>query len=262
MALNARATGPTIGAPSARGRAAALLLDVDGVVLHAPRALGRVAQRARDYVQRELGLTDRRYATRVNKVLYGQHGHTLLGLRDVFGARLTTRHFADAVYDAETLALLRAEENRMDFQWRAQEARGVALRAAELDVPVFLFTNAPKRWARAVADMAKLGAAIPDARILSSDHAVFADSLKPDARVYENLADHLRDEGIAVGPSRARGRADGGRLVFVDDSYGNLAPTIARADLWHAVHYSPSGPAIQTPRLTTIKRLCEARNVL
>lgn len=240
-------------APPAR-RTAALLLDVDGVILHAPRALGRVAQRARDYVQRELGLTDHRYATRVNKLLYSQHGHTLLGLRKVFGARLASRHFAEAVYDADTLAMLRADENRMDFQWRAQEARGLLLRAAELGVPAFLFTNAPRAWAKIAYDAAKLAPYLPESHILSCDHPVFADSLKPDATVYQNVADHLRDQGALAG-------AGARRLVFVDDSYANLAPTMS-SPTWHNVHYNPSGPTIQTRHLTTVKRLCEVRNVL
>jgi FMN phosphatase YigB (HAD superfamily) len=242
---------------SANRRTAALLLDVDGVILHAPRALGRVAQRARDYVQRELGLTDHRYATRVNKLLYSEHGHTLLGLRKVFGAPLSTRHFADAVYDAETLALLRAEENRMDFQWRVQEARGVMLRAAELGAPIFLFTNAPKSWAKIVYDAGKLSQYLPESHILASDHPLFANSLKPDPEVYKNLADHLRDQGV-VSPVP---KASHGRLVFVDDSYGNLAPTLSDPN-WRNVHYSPGGPMIQTKRLVTVKRLAEVRNVL
>ena len=248
---------PPPASASANRRTAALLLDVDGVILHAPRALGRVAQRARDYVQRELGLTDHRYATRVNKLLYSQHGHTLLGLRKVFGVPLSTRHFADAVYDAETLALLRAEENRMDFQWRAQEARGVLLRAAELGAPVFLFTNAPKSWAKIVYDAAKLSQYLPESHILASDHPLFANSLKPDPAVYENLADHLRDQGVVPPvPEATRGR-----LVFVDDSYANLAPVLSDPN-WRSVHYSANGPTIQTQRLTTVKRLSEVRNVL
>lgn len=235
--------------PARPARPAALVLDVDGVVLHAPRALGRVAQRATDYVQRELGLTDRRYAKRVNKLLYGQHGHTLLGLRDVFGARLTNAHFAAAVYDPTTLGTLADEAARSpDVARRFQELRGVLLRATERDVPVYLFSNAPAIWTRAVCDLGKLGAYIPPDRVLSSDHDVFAGTLKPDPRVYQNLEDHIGGTGKASAS-----------IVFVDDSYVNLLPTLGR---WTSIYFNPRGPAIATPALTTIKRTADIGNLL
>jgi len=239
----------------ASASASALVLDIDGVVLHAPRALGRVAQRATEYVQRELGLTDRRYAKRVNKLLYSQHGHTLLGLRKVFGAPLTNRHFADAVYDAETLSLLATEATTSrEIAARFQEVRAVLLRAQERDVPVYLFSNAPGTWTRMVYDLGNLSEFLPASRVLSSDHPVFAGSLKPDPVVYENLEDLLRED--------RGGGAPAPRIVFTDDSYTNLIPTMNRPVVWTNVYFNPKGPTIGTPRLTTVKRMIEVANLI
>jgi FMN phosphatase YigB (HAD superfamily) len=233
---------------SASAPATALVLDIDGVVLHAPRALGRVAQRATEYVQRELGLTDRRYAKRVNKLLYSQHGHTLIGLRKVFGAPLTNRHFAEAVYSADTLSLLVEEAaTSPEIARRFQEVRGVLLRAQERDVPVYLFSNAPETWTRTVYDLGKLSGFLPASRVLSSDHPVFAGSLKPDPIVYENLEDLLQGTQ---------------RIVFTDDSYTNLIPTMNRPAVWTNVYFNPKGPMIGTPTLTTVKRMIEVSNLI
>jgi FMN phosphatase YigB (HAD superfamily) len=237
--------------------ATALVLDIDGVVLHAPRALGRVAQRATEYVQRELGLTDRRYAKRVNKLLYSQHGHTLIGLRKVFGAPLTNRHFAEAVYGADTLATLAEEAaTHPEIARRFQDVRGVLLRAQERDVPVYLFSNAPETWTRKVYDLGKLSGFLPASRVISSDHPVFAGSLKPDPLVYENMEDLLRED--RAGNGRA---GDALRVLFADDSYTNLIPTMNR-QAWTNVYFNPKGPTIGTPRLTTVKRMVEVGNLI
>lgn len=226
-----------------------LLLDIDGVVLQAPKALGRVAQRACDFVARDIGASDRRYATRVNRLLYTQHGHTLLGLQRLYGSRSTSADFADFVYDDDTMALLRAAKGTPEFEGRAKQVRAALRRVQDSGVPIYLFSNAPLQWCKTVYDMTNLYYYLPEENIFYCDHPVFAGGLKPQPAVYKNIQMYLDHEH----------RMPDADLVFVDDSYCNLVPVLdsggggTDGTQWSPIFFNPRGPAVRGRNLTTVK---------
>jgi FMN phosphatase YigB (HAD superfamily) len=216
----------------------AVLLDVDGVILRSPRPLARVANNCSKYVAQKLGVTAPN-AERVNKVLYKSFGHTLLGLRQMYGIRATTLDFANEVYDAETMAELKlAVRSDPDFECHAAAARALFIRCQNADVPVYLFSNAPSLWCATVAHMKDLDIfGFREENIIGCGMA-----LKPEHEAY------ARAEKIV---------GDADEIIFVDDSLSNITPVLGRKR-WKPVHFAPDlkkHPDLESPKISTLRNL-------
>lgn len=231
-----------------------LILDIDGVALKAPRALGLVSQHVCDYVQKELSIPDRRTAKRVNQLLYTQFGHTLNGMRAVFNSPRPTEHFNDQVYTAPVFEALADSVSDPDFRQRAVEVWALIAHANKHNVPIFLFSNAPWFWCLSVYHMLRLEEhKVPEEHVLFSEHPVFARRLKPDPTVYDHLemflAHQYHDDDLD--------------LLFVDDSFANLVPTLQRHN-WRNFHLlsGTKAPLLKAPTVRTIRNITEVARFL
>jgi FMN phosphatase YigB (HAD superfamily) len=230
-----------------------LALDVDGVVLHHPRVLDHVSRRicsyVRDHVPGRLNLME---AAALNELLYKSYGHTHRGLQRVYGAAVPPlEHFQKTIYDGDVQSLLWDRRHDPMMQMRAADVHRLLEHAARHDVPVYLFSNAPKTWCHAVADVLQLG--IPHDNVLCSGHPVFLDTLlKPDAKLFENVATFIDQSHRSDGPAT---------VVFVDDSWNNLAPLVGQGG-WAAVFLSPDGPRVQSKYVRTVSKLSQVAPML
>lgn len=220
----------------------ALLLDMDGVVLHPQLpALRVVANKAVRFVSTVLDVPLAR-AERINERLYKEFSHTLIGLRRVYGIPQREREFAEFVYDR--YSMVRLEHGCMTdkaTRQRGLEVASLLQRCRARDVPVYIFSNAPSRWCLLALDALRLlndKVGISEDRVMGSDHAVFdaggrrdvdgrtSMMLKPHEPVYNAVERFVRHSW----------RTSDIDLMFVDDSFKNLVPVIGRPQ-WRALHF-------------------------
>lgn len=231
----------------------AILLDVDGVILHHPRVLGNVSKKissyVRKYIPKNVTLTD---ADNINRVLYQSYGHSYRGLERVYGPHVPPfQHFQKTIYDQDTIRDLWEHRRDPMVQQRAKEVMDLLNFASKKGSPVYLFSNAPLEWCDAISTALKLD--IHPDHILGAGHPVFQESLlKPDTELYKAVADMLRhthrEEGIQ-------------RFVFVDDTWGNLVPVLGGAE-WIPLYFNENGPVITSRHVHTVKTLREVASFL
>lgn len=231
----------------------AILLDVDGVVMHHPRVLHNVSKKITTYVRKNIPKhVSKMDAEDINRILYKSFGHSHRGLERVYGPNVPPlAHFLETIYDEHTIRDLWNHRKDPMMQQRATEVLELMELAAKKDTPVYLFSNSPEGWCDAVSKMMKLD--IHSDRILCAGHPVFKDNLlKPDAALYEAVATYLRhhhrEEGIQ-------------RFVFVDDSWGNLVPVLGGSE-WIPILLKEDGPLISTKRVHTVRALKEVASFL
>lgn len=227
-----------------------LLLDVDGVVFNHRKTLKKVSSKVVDYVATHLNV-DREEAESINQLLYTNFGHTHLGLNRVYNTSKTSKEFADFVYDDKLIDVVKGinlDDNTVkgsiDVMYVVQSCRA-------LDIDVFLFSNAPYAWCRAVVDTLDLNSAIEDKNIIASDHDVFAGGLKPEKAVYDNVCNYLahiyRDSSL--------------QISFVDDSFTNLIPILGDGR-WRPIYFNKEGTRIQNKRILTVDSLLQIQHVI
>lgn len=226
----------------------ALLLDVDGVVLKNPRVLYNVAQKITRYVRKVIPQrVSAMEADEINRCLYSTFGHTHRGLTHVYGPNVPTMaEFNAAIYDDEIMQQLWTYRNDNLMQARALEVHALTERAARLGMPVYLFSNAPTVWCAAVCEALDLQIQQDD--MLGVDHPVFRNKfVKPDRQLYEGVDAYITHTH--------RYQAEPGHILFVDDSWTNIAPVVS-TDGWTPVHLTDAtGPRIVSKRVRTITSL-------
>ena len=189
----------------------ALVVDLDDVIVVAPDHHGAIAETIVAYVAQLLRI-DRVDAAVLNRRLYSVHGHTLIGLREELGLRVTLAEFNAAVYSPGTLAAVSRLPKRPATAARAAEVARLVARMRGSGVSTYVFSNAPRAWCDfALREIGLANLFAPD-RILTSDAYAYAPLLddlvlKPSSLSYE-LA------------QRSVGTDD---IAFVDDSPRNLA---------------------------------------
>lgn len=215
-----------------------LLLDMDGVVLQQPNIHRFVAMRASAFVRRKLdpiipGITYDK-ANSINRALYTTYGHTLIGLNGVFKTGTSIHEFNSRVYDSFTMDYVHYFQNDSTMRKNGNEVLQVLEECHLRNVPVYIFSNAPIHWCRAVLDM--MGLPIRTEHILGSNHPVFDKNhlLKPQAGLYREVS-HLMS---------TRHNADH-ELVFVDDSLMNLRPCMGN-EKWRPVLFHPGMASLDT----------------
>jgi FMN phosphatase YigB (HAD superfamily) len=226
-----------------------LLLDVDGVVFNHPVVLNRVASRVVKYVADELHM-NMKEAEHVNKLLYSHYGHTFLGLQKVYNIDKSHAHFSYNVYDPELISSIKQVQYDKDIVAHSKQVQKLIAKCEEKGIPVYLFSNAPHAWCKAVSQVTGIHKYLHEDNIISSDHAVFQhnghDGLKPSRRVYDTLyrfISHSQHDDMM-------------HMVFVDDSFQNLMPVIGDP-MWQPVYYHKEGAFIRNHRLTSIHDIAD-----
>lgn len=227
-----------------------LLLDVDGVVFSHRKTLKKVSSKVVEYVATQLNV-DREEADSINNLLYTNFGHTQLGLNKVYKTSNTSKDFADFVYDAKMIDEIKAIDLYDDNLKASVDIQYVVKSCKNHDTDVFLFSNAPYAWCRAIVDTMGLKSIIEDKNILASDHDVFAGGLKPEKTVYDNVCNYLmhmyRDSSL--------------QISFVDDSFTNLIPIIGDGR-WRPIYFNKEGTRIQNKRILTVDSLYKIQHVI
>lgn len=231
-----------------------LLLDVDGVIVRNKTLLNTVSRKCVKYVQKKhpMQISDDE-AHRINKVLYTQYGHTLLGVNalcEVYPSdskidtvrmqRNNYYDFDELVYDNDTMNMLYHFLDSQEFMMDTVSLANMCscIHSCAYPAHICLFSNAPKKWCDAVAnkihDLYKVKY-IDD--IICSDHHVFSVDqtriFKPHIHVYHNVHSHITSKTNPPGSQSQPHK----NIVFIDDSIGNLLP-IAQNKHWIPIHFS------------------------
>jgi FMN phosphatase YigB (HAD superfamily) len=221
---------------------------MDGVIMKNKQLLHRVAQRSTLFVARELQLRDVLEAEEINRHLYKNFGHTLLGLQKVYNKSSTVQDFSDFVYDADTMYMLENTSMKDSETCKALEQLNNIIQKGHsqgsYNFNVGILSNAPHQWCSTILNHGLVDG-IPKDFVFGCDHDIFGNNvynlLKPNAVmyqiVYDFLSNVLHDDTMKV--------------VFIDDSFVNLIPII-RDPRWYAVHVNPMGPHIRGTNLLTI----------
>jgi len=198
----------------------AVLFDVDGVLLRSPAISKLVERRAAQFIQQRTKLPSSLAAAQVNRALYTTYGHTLIGARRVFRLDATVDEYNEYVYDNKFMEHCWHELATYRQTPAGAQARNVVQDLMQRSMPVYLFTNAPARWANLVVDALALD--IDGRRCISSDVGV-----KPELETYAKVAKMVK-------------KNDGARpILFVDDALKNLEPVLD-APNWRPCLFMPS----------------------
>lgn len=205
----------------------ALLLDVDGVVLRNAATSNMVKHRVIEYVRYKTAAPLTKAAA-INKRAYTIYGHTLLGLRALYPSMSPTlADFNDYVYTDD---LVEAASKTCTYETgafdEANQIRFLMSYCKGLGVPVYLYSNAPKKWLEMVCDMYDLDMNA-DNMLASDNEKVFQgdEVLKPQLRSYARVQKHLLDiHGKDI------------RFLFVDDSIDNVEVPHKKGSRWDCFH--------------------------
>lgn len=232
----------------------ALLLDVDGVVLNQPRVMTRVSYKVCSYVMRCVPkINNLMQAMDMNTMLYTSFGHTQIGLKTLYGKHAPSlKEFNEAVYDDDLLTYLGIHESDDILMQRGDKIRSILIKAHMMNIPCYIFSNAPDVWCNKVLEMLSMDEFIPMSNRLSSSHPVFEDFLlKPDHKLYENVATFIqqthRDKSM--------------ELLFVDDSFTNIIPVINN-HIWKPVLLKDLTSRVQSENLHIIKNIDELSHLI
>lgn len=231
-----------------------LLLDMDGVVLHQPNMHRFVAMRVGAFVRRKLDpiIPNITYdkAESINRSLYTTYGHTLIGLNSVFKTNTSIAEFNSVVYDSITMDYIPNFQDDGMMRKNANEVLQVLEECHMRNIPVYIFSNAPIRWNRAVLDM--MGLPVRTDHILGSDHAVFDRKglLKPQIGLYHEVANLMS--------YRHNGNHE---LVFVDDSLMNLRPCMGNGT-WRPVLFNHNMVSLDTDTMAICSNMLGTLDLL
>lgn len=229
----------------------ALLLDVDGVLVPSRSLKNLVCRRASRFVSETVRVS-RRDGARINRLLYQNYGHTVTGLQMLYDYQDGMQAFNEFVYDAHVLSALREDTRSTANSPCADSVHRVLWRCHQRQVPVYLFSNAPRVWVMQYVEAMGIPEEIlPGDRILCGDDVLIAEhGLKPSKNAYKAVGDMVQ--------SRHHGVTE---MVLVDDSFANLAPLLSQdVSGWIPVLFSPDRKhsALASRRLVQIYALDQA----
>jgi hypothetical protein len=199
-----------------------MLVDFDGVICKNRVASNRIIQKASLYTWMKMN-TDKtppilmREAEDICGNLYKGFGHTVLGLKAIGINDVSLKEYNDYVYNNINYGELRTD--LMDFS----EIKSLSLFCVNNDIPIFLFTNAPKTWycniLREHEDILENMTDIRDVIGVSDDDE---NHLKPYSVIYNAIENKF--------PTH--------KILFVDDSAMNFKSTLG-SNNWTNIYYSP-----------------------
>jgi FMN phosphatase YigB (HAD superfamily) len=235
----------------AASRPRVLLLDVDGVVFNHKGLLNKVGNKVVNFVAKELHVEPAE-ADSINKLLYSQFGHTFTGLKRVYNIPKSSYDFSNFVYDDDLLTSLENVKLDGDLLKNSVDMKYVLSHCKNHDIEVYLFSNAPYVWCKTVVDTMQLSSHINNDQILSSDHDVFQQKLKPDRSVYDTITRYIsykrRDHHI--------------QFTYVDDSFVNLVPVLGDGS-WKPIFFNKDGGVtIKNKYIQTIEDLYQLHDMI
>jgi FMN phosphatase YigB (HAD superfamily) len=191
------------------------MLDFDGVIFTNRRMLSRVSNRAASFVRETINREwSHAQAMRANEFLYKNYGHTWKGLSTLYeGHRSLPMDYYNAyVYNDGIMKHTRncINEDILGFRYIQKLCK-------ELDVPIYVVSNAPISWVNSLNEAMGLG--IPTTHLLTCDHNVIDGSLKPDPDYYTKAVLFIRDQEHL--------RYESVEFVIVDDSFYNIKPLVS-----------------------------------
>jgi len=197
---------------AASGKQKVCLLDFDGVVLRNPVIHHNVKKRVVKYVSNVIKTKDVSMADHLNQYLYESYGHTMIGMHKVFGKDVagSLGDFNHFVYDNLVIKRCDFFESRKDvYDWNVfiEEMRNH-------DIPVYIFSNAPKEWCVNFLGEKNNLDFIYDYIPYDVDH------LKPRASVFERVSSMFPDR----------------KIYFIDDKLGNFVHTI-KMERWVNLYF-------------------------
>jgi FMN phosphatase YigB (HAD superfamily) len=187
-----------------------LLLDMDGVVTKNKVLSKAIKNRVTGYVKKTINkhMTNKK-ADEINKVLYTEFGHTLLGLQQVYNSNITLEHFTNYVYDD-------AFVKHIKFKCDEEIALKKLLETCkEVNIPVYIFSNAPERWCKTILESMNIN----NMNIIGSDHYIFKYNTYPFPCLKPNYITYIK---VMQFVNQYKNR----ELLFVDDSIKNLMPVL------------------------------------
>jgi FMN phosphatase YigB (HAD superfamily) len=211
------------------------LFDLDGVILYHPPILKKVIYNVERLVKEETGIEDKRIPG-VNRTLFRDHGHTLLGLNAVYGKDLTMDQFVERVYDRELMEDAMLIGENPDALDRARQARRLIRLLRNMGVAVGVFSNSPNEWCQIVLE--SLGLLQDVSAVVGCDTG----HIKPFDESYHFARSSLTEAAFADRLSE---------VMFVEDTFRNLTPVIGMKD-WIPVHVTSDD---NTPRCKGVHRV-------
>lgn len=204
-----------------------LLLDFDGVVLRNHSIHKLVVERCNNFVHKVVKCKDKEFATRLNKELYYNAGHTLYGLNKLGYKGVDEKDFEEYVYK---------DINYNDYLYNVRETHKEDIESfnnledycKKNNIKMRFFSNAPDIWCYSICN--KMGISeIP------STYS-FMSCLKPEPKSYADVEFNLGSDVY----------------VFVDDKLTNLLNTPYN---WKCVWMCETDNLVVNDRLTMIKNL-------
>jgi len=219
-------------------RSKALLLDMDGVILHHPKASALIKGRVEKFIETILDMPPEE-AIPINKFLYQSYGHTTIGLEKIYNKQVSIKEFNANVYDPHTMLIAQYLSPEEETFEQGREVRELVQRCFEEGIPTYIFSNAPMVWCQWASWLLRLNNLIPVKNMITCDH-LNGGFLKPDPNVYDFVAGMIRTDD----------------LLFIDDTLINLP----NAPRWTCFHKpppnSPIGP-YKSPNIHRIQRFAD-----
>lgn len=135
------------------------------------------------------------------------------------------------------------------------QLRQMVMRCKHEGVPVYLFTNAPLIWCKAVLATSGLDKFIPDENIISCDHDTMIlhkdDGFKPVDVVYNTVEHFVKSVHYLDDPL----------YIFVEDSFKNLTPIIGRSS-WYPVYLEPKMKFITEEKVSVVRNAKECKMLI
>lgn len=200
-----------------------LLLDFDGVILKNKNVSKIITNKINHYVMNKLNINYAN-AIAVNKILYKNYGHTLLGLKNVYGFYDSIHYFNDNIYDYSTYYNIKNYLNDNKTLEHAKKIRNL-ITSSKLDY--YIFSNAPMDWIVYNLNLLNLADLFNSDNILSSDHQLFCynNILKPQKKIYDIIDNNFKAD----------------RYIYIEDSFINLKPIIGN-NKWYFYYYNINNP--------------------
>jgi len=209
-----------------------LLLDVDGVIFRNRYASKMVKERIIDYVHRKTHTTLPEAAA-INQKAYQTYGHTLIGLNNILPSpikdTITLTEFNQHVYNPELIEQVKSIcTYDITTYEEARDLRHLSIACAHTNIPIYLFSNAPRSWVRTVCDIQ--GIQLPFENLFcSGDKWLYKGDpvLKPELRTYAYVQNYLVSKyGKQI------------EILFVDDQASNTeVPERRGGRRWKCFHY-------------------------
>jgi FMN phosphatase YigB (HAD superfamily) len=220
-----------------------LLMDMDGVLIRHPMYAKSIQTRVHGFVKKKLDkyMPDKK-VEQINKVLYREFGHTVIGMQKIYDNNISLKEFSDYVYHKEFL-------NNLPIVNEDEVAiKNILKIARENNTDVYIFSNAPDAWCNKVLESMN----ITDIPIIGCDHFIYQHSdssnlcLKPNFITYLKVMQYIN----------LKNTKSENTFIMVDDQIQNVLPMIDHPN-WKGVwlNHDKTDYQIYTPKLYTINEL-------